>query len=116
MKSKTRKAAGKASLDPLVGKRFRRMGQEARVMAAAEGYAMMRFKGCSPFVEYVKDLPKTFFLVDAKPTRLTISDLSTGRAAAPTPPTTSGQSAGSATRSGLTSGMAKRLPTRKPRC
>jgi len=65
MKSKTRKAAGKASLDPLVGRRFRRMGQEARVMVVAEGYAMLRFKGCCPFVESVKDLPKTFYPVGA---------------------------------------------------
>ena len=65
MKSNTRKAAGKASIDPMVGRRFRRMGQEARVMTVAEGYAMMRFKGCSPFVEYVKNLPKTFYPVDA---------------------------------------------------
>lgn len=33
-----------------------------RVMAVAEGYAMVCYKGCSPFVMYIKDLLKGFSL------------------------------------------------------
>lgn len=31
-------------------------GNPVRVMAVAEGYAMVRYPGCSPFIEPVKDL------------------------------------------------------------
>jgi hypothetical protein len=31
---------------------------EAKVMAIADGYAMLRRKGCSPFVESITDLEK----------------------------------------------------------
>jgi hypothetical protein len=32
--------------------------QQARVMAIAEGYAMLRFKGRMPFIEAIKDLER----------------------------------------------------------
>jgi hypothetical protein len=31
-----------------------------RVMAVAEGWAMVRYKGCTPFAMYIKDLLKGF--------------------------------------------------------
>lgn len=32
--------------------------QQARVIAIAEGYAMVRFKGCMPFIVPTKDLER----------------------------------------------------------
>lgn len=32
--------------------------EQARVMAIAEGYAMVQFKGCAPFIESLKDLER----------------------------------------------------------
>lgn len=32
--------------------------QQARIMSIAEGYAMLRFKGCMPFFVTVKDLER----------------------------------------------------------
>ena len=64
MKSKTRKAAGKASLDPLVGKRMmchRQLGPytqhvEVILMAVSGNWAMVRHPRCMPFVCEVKEL------------------------------------------------------------
>ena len=35
-----------------------RAPQKARVMGICEGYAMLRFKGCAPFIRSVKELEK----------------------------------------------------------
>jgi len=65
MKSKTTKAAGKASLDPLVGKRMmchRNVGGlyiqhvEVILMAVSGDWAMVRHPRCIPFVCKVKEL------------------------------------------------------------
>lgn len=37
---------------------FHDHGRTGRVMALAEGYAMVRYKGCSPFIAAVKELTR----------------------------------------------------------
>lgn len=37
---------------------FREIPGDSRVMAIAEGYAMVRFPRCMPFIESVKDLER----------------------------------------------------------
>lgn len=65
MKSKTTKAAGKASIDPMVGKRMmchRSVGGpyiqhvEVILMAVSGTWAMVRHPRCMPFVCEVKEL------------------------------------------------------------
>lgn len=41
--------------------RYRRRGTLFAVIAEAEGYLMMRCKGCVPFVVFKKDLEKNFY-------------------------------------------------------
>ena len=58
-------SAAKNSVHPLVGCVFRKMAHRYRVMTVCENYAMMRAKGCTPFVVYVKDLERDYVQVHA---------------------------------------------------
>jgi len=54
-----------AALGVQVGQRWRREDDRvARVMAVADGYAMVRFLACMPFVEAVKAIERNWVRFD----------------------------------------------------